>query len=138
MRTRPTRVPARPGVVRGCAGADWLGARHLLPWRNVQPLCAKLLVERPVVSGEPCQLTGVLDGVPVHALALLEAGASADVPVPACGPAPLRPFTVLPGERTWIEGQPDGRAVRRHRRRGSCHEVIGVDDNRRVPPGIAD
>ena len=27
-----------------------------------------------------------------------------------------------------------GRAVRRHRRFGSRHEVIGVDDNWRVPP----
>src|SRR5277367_3201077 len=111
-RVRDRRLPpANSGllVVGGCAGADWLGARHLLPGRNVQPLCVKLLVERPAVSGEPGQLTGVLDGVPVHALALLEAGAGADVLVPACGPAPLRPFTALPGQRAWIEGQPDGR-----------------------------
>ncbi len=71
----------------------------MLPGLNVQPLCVKLLVERPVASGEPCQLTGVLDGVPVHALALLEAGASADVRVPACGPVPLGPFAVPSGER---------------------------------------
>ena len=106
----------------------------MLPGRNVQPLCVKLFVERPVVSGEPCQLAGVLDGMRVHALAQLEAGAGTDVHVPACGPAPLGPLTGHPGERPWIEGQPNGRAVRRHRRFRSCHEVIRVDDNRSVPP----
>jgi len=61
--------------------------------RNVQPLCVKPLVERPVVGGEPGQLGGVLDGVRVHPLAPIEAGAGADVHMPACGPAPLRSFT---------------------------------------------
>jgi hypothetical protein len=40
----------------------------LLPGRNVQPLCVKLLVERHVVCGEPCQFTGVLNGARVDAL----------------------------------------------------------------------
>ena len=62
----------------------------------------------------------------------------ADVHMPACGPAPLGPFTGLPAERPRIEGQPGGRALRRHGRRGSCHEVIGVDDDRGVPAGFAD
>ncbi len=131
-------LDVRRTLVRGCASADRLGTLVLLPRRHVQPLCVKPLVERPVVGGEPGQLGGVLDGVRVNALAPLEAGAGADVQVPACGPALLRPFTGLPGERPWDEGQPDGRAVGRHRRLGSCHEVIGVDDNRSVPPGFAD
>src|SRR5215471_11971350 len=69
--------------------ADGLGTARLLPRRNVQSLCVKLLVERPVVGGEPGQVAGVLDGVRVSALAPLEAGAGADVHVPACRPAPL-------------------------------------------------
>ena len=68
------------------------------------------------------------------ALAWLEAGAGADVHVPAGGPPPLGPFARLPRERLWDERQLDGCAVRRHRRLGSCHEVVGVDDDRRVSP----
>ena len=83
----------RAPQVRGCAGADRLGTLVLLPRRNVQPLCAKPLVERPVAGGEPGQVGGVLDGMRVHALAPHEAGAGADVHVPACGPAPLGPLT---------------------------------------------
>jgi hypothetical protein len=64
----------------------------VLPWRDVQPLGVKLLVERLVVGGEPGQLGGVRGGVRVGALAPLEAGAGADVRVPAGGPAPLGPF----------------------------------------------
>src|SRR5271169_3253607 len=107
-------LDVRRTLVRGCASADKLGTLVLLPWRNVQPLCVKPLVERPVVGGEPGQLAGVLDSVRVHALAPLEAGADTDVHVPACGPAPLGPLAGLPGECPWIEGQPNRRAIRRH------------------------
>ena len=64
--------------------------------------------------------------------------AGTDVRVPACGPPPLGPLARLPGERLRDERQPDGCAVRRHRRFGSCHEVVGVDDDRAVSPGVAD
>ena len=63
------------------------------PWRNVQPLCIELLVERPVMSSESGQVGGVADGVRIHVLAPIETGAGADVHVPACGPAPLGPLT---------------------------------------------
>jgi hypothetical protein len=54
------------------------------------------------------------------------------------GPAPFGPFAGLPGKRPRDEGQPDGRAVRRQCRCGPGHEVIRVDDNRGVSPGLAD
>jgi hypothetical protein len=101
----------------------------VLPRGDVQSLCVKPLIERPVVGGEPGQAGGVVDGVRVHVLVPLEAGAGADVDVPACGPAPLRAFTRLPGQCLRIEGEPDGRAVCRHRRFRSCYEIVGVDDN---------
>ena len=47
-------ITATPGflvlLVSGCTRCDWLGARHLLPGRHVQPLCVKPLVERPVMG----------------------------------------------------------------------------------------
>jgi hypothetical protein len=94
-------------ALAGATSADGLGTLRSLPRRNVQPLCVKPLVERPVVGGEPGQVAGVLDGVRVGVLAPLEAGAGADVHVPACGPAPLGPFAGLPGQRPRDEGQPD-------------------------------
>src|ERR1700730_17247865 len=117
--------------------ADGLGARHLLPGRNVQPLGVKLLVERQVVCGEPCQCTGVLNGARVHALVTSEAGAGTDVRVPPGGPPPLGALTGLPGKRPSDEREPARRAVRGPCRFWSRYEVVGVDDHRGVPPGVA-
>src|SRR5437764_781608 len=112
--------------------ADRSGAPHGLPRRDLEPLRVELLVERQMVGGEPRQLVGGLDGVRIATLALLEAGAGADVRVPACRPPPLGPFAGLPRERLWDERQLDRCAVRRHRRLGPCHQVVGVDDHRAV------
>ena len=38
----------------------------------------------------------------------------------------------------WEERQPDSCAVGRHRRLGSGHEVVGVDDDRAGTPGVVD
>jgi hypothetical protein len=76
--------------------------------------------------------------VGVHALGLFEAGACADVGVPARRPPPLRPFAGLPAKCLWDKRQLDGRAVGRQRRFGTGHEVVGVDDDRAVSPGVAD
>jgi hypothetical protein len=98
----------------------------------------KLLVKGPVMGSVPCELLGVLDGVQVCPFAPLETGTAASVRVPTSGPLPLGVFIRLPGKRSRIKGQPDGRAVRRHRRSRPGHEVILVNDNRRIPASIAD
>jgi hypothetical protein len=74
-----------PHPLRGCGGGvvTGSGTHRWLPGRDVEPLRVELLVERQVMGGEPRQLVGALDGVRVHALALLEARAGADVRVPA-------------------------------------------------------
>ena len=110
----------------------------MAPRRDVEPVRVELLVERQVMGGEARQLVGALDGVGVLALVWREAGARTDVDVPPCGPTPLGPFARLPREGLWDVGELDGRAVRRHRRCGSCDEIIGVDDDRAVSSGVAD
>ena len=84
------------------------------------------------------QLFSVLDRVLVLTFEPLEAGAVAGVGMPAGGPVPLGLFALLPGECPRVEGQPDGRAVRRHRGSWPGHEVVGVDDDGRGPSSIAD
>ena len=60
------------------------------------------------------------------------------VSAPAGGLRRGRRVVPVPTERPRDERQPDGCAVRRHRRSGSCSEVVGVDHDRGVPSGVAD
>ena len=82
MRDARGRVRCDTGR-RGRRRLTGSGTYRWLPGRDVEPLRVELLVERQVMGGEPRQLVGALDGVRVHALALLEGRAGADVRVPA-------------------------------------------------------
>ena len=105
---------------------------------DVEPLRVELLVERQVMGGEPRQLVGALDGVRV----VRSRGSKPELVLTStCQRAVRRHSGRSPGSHVSAsrdERQPDGCAVRRHRRLGSGHEVVGVDDDRAVSPGVAD